>query len=138
VNRVARAIPLLALAMMAVINVGRGCIHSFAPDGGAHSIAGLDITTDRQTILALFAQLGMQQIVLGLFEFFVLFFRRDLIVIALGLQTAGTLAGAFNFYLWRVLPVHVPGAPFNAGLSVVLVVAFLIALTTREKEAPAL
>jgi hypothetical protein len=133
VSRVARALPLIVLALMAFINIGRGCIHSFAPDGGAHSIAGLDLTTNQQTILALFAQLGMQQIVIGLFETFVLFFRRDLAVIALGLQTAGTLAGVFNFYLWRVLPVHVPGAPFNAAIAVVLVLTFLIALATREK-----
>jgi hypothetical protein len=135
VSRLARAIPLIVLALMAFINIGRGCIHSFAPDGGAHTIAGLDLTTNKQTILALFAQLGMQQIVIGLFEFFVLSFRRDLLVIALGLQTAGTLAGVFNFYVWRTLPVHVPGAPFNAGIAAVLVVTLVIALTMREKSA---
>jgi hypothetical protein len=134
-NRVLRAVPLAALALMALINVGRGCIHSFAQDGGAHSIAGLDLTNDRQTILALFAQIGMQQIVLGLFEFLVLFFRRDLIILVLGLQTAGTLAGVFNFYIWRPLPVHVPGAPFNAALAVVLVLAFILALATRKSRA---
>jgi hypothetical protein len=126
-----RTIPVVVLALLAFINVGRGCIHAFTPDGGAHSIAGLDLTNDRQTVLALFAQLGLGQIVMGLFEGFVLVFRRDLVAIVLALQTADTVVGDANLYFYRVLPVHVPGAPFNAVLSVILVVALLIALTQR-------
>lgn len=133
-SRILRAIPIVVLALLVFINIGRGCIHAFAPDGGANSIAGLDLTNDRQTVLALFAQLGLGQIVMGLFEAFVLFFRRDLVTIVLALQTADTVVGDANLYFYRVLPVHVPGAPFNAALSVILVVTLLIALATREKS----
>jgi hypothetical protein len=133
-SRILRAFPIVVLALLAFINVGRGCIHAFAPDGGAHSIAGLDLTNDRQTVLALFAQMGLGQIVMGLFEAFVLFFRRDLVAIVLALQTADTVVGDANLYFYRVLPVHVPGAPFNAALSVILVATLLIALATREKS----
>jgi hypothetical protein len=90
----------------------------------AHSIAGLDLAPNRQTILSLFAILGMQQIVTGVFEVFVLAFRRDLVLLALSFQAALTLAGVINLYFYRVLPVPVPGAPFNA----VLLVALLISL----------
>ena len=57
--------PALVLMLMSLINLGRGAIHAFAPDGGAGSIAGLDLTHDRQTILSLFAVLGLGQMVKG-------------------------------------------------------------------------
>lgn len=130
-----RRLPLIVLAFMALTNLVRGCIHVFAPDGGAHSIAGLDLSTNAQTILSLFAIVGLQQIVLGLFEAFVVLRRRDLILVALGLQTAQTALGVLNLDLYRPLPVHVPGATFNTGILVVLVLTLAVALFTREKEA---
>jgi hypothetical protein len=130
-----RRLPLIVLAFMALTNLVRGGIHVFAPDGGAHSIAGLDLSTNGQTILSLFAIVGLQQIVLGLFEAFVVFRRRDLVLLALGLQTAQTALGVLNLDLYRPMPVHVPGATFNTGILVVLVLTLAVALFTREKAA---
>src|SRR5258707_15854554 len=104
-----RRIPLVVLAFFALTNLVRGSIHAFAPDGGAHSIAGLDLSTNAQTILSLFAGMGFHQIVMGLFQLFVLLRRRDLIVIARVLQTAETLLGVGNLYFYRTLPVVAPG-----------------------------
>ena len=123
-----RLIPMLALGIMMLINFVRGAIHAFAPDGGAHVIAGLDITQNTQTILSLFATLGLQQIVMGLFQLFVLVFRRDLILIALALQTVETAVGVANLYFYRTFPVVVPGAGFNAGILAVLIAVTAIAL----------
>ena len=53
-----RRLPPIVLALFALINLARGSIHAFAPDGGAHSIAGLDLSTNARTILSLFARLG--------------------------------------------------------------------------------
>ncbi len=122
-----RYFPRVVLALMMLTNVGRGCIHAFAPDGGAHSIAGLDLSNARQTILSLFAVMGFHQLVAGGFQLYVLAFRRDLVVLALVLQTAETLAGVANLYFYRTLPVAVPGAPFNAVVLVVLAVAVFVA-----------
>jgi hypothetical protein len=116
-------------------NFGRGCIHAFAPDGGAHSIAGLDLTHARQTILSLFAILGIHQLVAGGFQLFVLVFRRDLVLIALVLQTVETLLGVMNLYFYRTMPVVVPGAAFNAALLVILAVAVFIALRPAPQAA---
>ena len=126
-------IPLLVLALFALINIGRGCIHAFAPDGGAHSIAGLDLTTNAQTILSLFALMGFNQIAMGLFEIFTLIWRRDLMAIVLTLQALQTALGVVNLFFYRTLPVHVPGEPFNAVLLAVLLVTLLIAATTRRE-----
>jgi hypothetical protein len=112
----------LLLAVLAVINTVRGCIHAFAPDGGAHSIAGLELSGDARTVLSLFAVLGFHQFVMAGFQVFVLVFRRDLVIVALALQTAETAMGLINLYFYRTFPVVVPGQAFNAALLVVLAV----------------
>ena len=128
-----RRIPLFVLVFFALINLVRGSIHALAPDGGAHSIAGLDLSSNAQTILSLFAGLGLHQIVMGCFQVFVLLRRRDLILIALALQTAETVAGLGNLYFYRTLPVVVPGEIFNTGLLGLLLVALAIAWRTNGR-----
>ncbi len=130
-----RAFPLVVLALMMLTNFARGAIHAFAPDGGAHSIAGLDLSHARQTILSLFAVMGFHQFVAGGFELYVLARRRELVLLALVLQTAETMLGVINLYLYRPMPVAVPGAPFNAGVLVILVAATLIAARANQVEA---
>jgi hypothetical protein len=122
-----RYIPRIVLGLMMLTNFGRGLIHAFAPDGGAHSIAGLDLSTARQTILSLFALMGFHQLVAGGFQLYVLALRRDLVLLALVLQTVETLLGVVNLYFYRTFPVAVPGAHFNAAVLAVLAVAVLIA-----------
>ena len=123
-----RFIPTIVLGLIMVINFARGSIHAFAPDGGAHSIAGLDISQSEQTILSLFAVMGFHQIVAGLFQLFVLTFRRDLVLLALVLQSIETAFGVANLYFYRTFPVVVPGAAFNAVILAVLLLATAIAL----------
>jgi len=122
-----RKIPRVVLGLMILTNLGRGLIHAFAPDGGAHSIAGLDLSNARQIILSLFAVMGFHQIVAAGFQLYVLVFRRDLVLLALVLQTAETLVGVVNLYFYRTLPMAVPGAPFNTAVLIVLAIAVSIA-----------
>ncbi|MGC1678923.1 MAG: hypothetical protein WA740_15455 [Candidatus Binataceae bacterium] len=132
---VIRNVPCVVLGLTMLTNFSRGSIHAFAPDGGAHSIAGLDLSTARQTILSLFALMGFHQFVTGGFQLYVLALRRDLVLLALVLQTMETLLGVVNLYFYRTLPVAVPGAPFNAAVLVVLAVAVLIAARSPTARA---
>jgi len=54
------------LALLSVLTIVPGCIHSFLPDGGAGVIAGLDLGPCGPVIIALFAWAGATQIVFGL------------------------------------------------------------------------
>lgn len=128
-------IPRVVLALMALVNIGRGGIHAFSADGGAHSIAGLDLTSDRQTILSLFATLGLSQIVKGLFEAWVVWRRPDLVALFLALQATDTALAMANLYFWRPLPVTVPGQPFNVALLVVQLGALGLALRPAKTAA---
>ena len=129
-----RAIPSVVLALTALINVVRGFIHAFTPDGGAHSIAGLDLTSGSATILSLFATIGLQQIVLGVFEFAAALRYRRLVTFLLAFQAAITAVSLINLYAWRPLPVVVPGQTFNLVLLGVEILALAIALRREGAE----
>lgn len=53
------------LAVLAVLTIVPGAIHSFLPDGGAGSIAGLDLETGGAAIVALFHWAGPTQVAFG-------------------------------------------------------------------------
>ncbi len=80
-NRLTRYawIPLIAIALL---NFIRGFIHAFAPEGGARSIAHLDLSTNTQNIIFLIATIGVRQIAIGLFQLLIAFKARHLIMYA--------------------------------------------------------
>lgn len=60
-----------------------GCIHYFLPDGGAGVIAGIDLSTQGQTIIAIFAWFGALQIPFALLIFIIGLRYRTLVPLAL-------------------------------------------------------
>jgi hypothetical protein len=69
-----RTIRLIAFLYMSVM-VARSCIHLFAADGGAQSIAGIDTSVEGgNNIIAIFHQWGAIQLILAIL-LLVLFFR---------------------------------------------------------------
>ena len=69
-----RIIRLIASLYMSVM-VARSCIHLFASDGGAQSIAGIDTSVEGgDNIIAIFHQRGAIQLILAIL-LLVLFFR---------------------------------------------------------------
>jgi hypothetical protein len=55
-----------ALLVLGLLELGPALIHSFAPDGGAFAIAGLDASAGRRTIIGIFAWAGATQFVWAL------------------------------------------------------------------------
>ena len=53
---------------------------------------------------------------------------RSLVPLFLAMQAVDTALAMVNLYLWRPLPVVVPGQPFNLALLVVQLAALAIAL----------
>jgi hypothetical protein len=128
--------PSIVLGLFALMNLARGGVHAFSPDGGAGTIAGLDLTTSADTIIPLFALIGVNQIVIGLFEAYLLAARRDLITLGLGLQVLLTTGAVANLHFWRPLPVEVPGEIFNMILLPIVVIAWLLAVYGERKPRP--
>ena len=60
-------IPFTFLILITIINTVRSLIHIFIPDGGAHSIAVMDINVNGgKNLIAIFAQWGAIQLLLAL------------------------------------------------------------------------
>lgn len=79
---------LLFLIVLTTVTTLRSLAHVFLPDGGANSIAGLDVSVDGgNNLIALFAQWGYTQLLLSVMMWFVIVFARSLVPFALLLQT---------------------------------------------------
>jgi hypothetical protein len=122
-----RAVRILLAIYMFVIVV-RSCIHFFASDGGANSIAGIDISVEGgDNIVAIFHQWGAIQLLLVLL-LYVLFFKypgfTPLIAMTLAIDPI------FRLIAGKLLPLTSEGTPPGEslnGLSFYLLIALLIA-----------
>lgn len=74
------------LALYGVGWIVPGMIHSFLPDGGAGTIAGLDLSHNRTLILGLFAWVGATQIAHGLVTLIVALLYRSLVPLFLAVS----------------------------------------------------
>jgi uncharacterized membrane protein HdeD (DUF308 family) len=125
-------------ALYLLIAVIRSCVHIFASDGGANSIAGIDVSVEGgDNIIAIFHQWGAIQLILaGLLV--VLFFRypgmTPLVVLTLAIDPImRALAGQMMSVTSQSTP---PGEALNwpAFFTLVLLFAASIAERSSSKE----
>lgn len=110
-----------------------GCIHYFLPDGGAGVIAGLDLSQNRTTILAVFAWVGSVQIPMGLMLFLVGLRYRTFV--PLGLLMLIVTRGLMSLDGWFMKGAaggHHPPEHFASPIAVALALVFL-ALSLRAR-----
>ena len=128
-----RIIRLIALLYMLVMVV-RSCIHLFAPDGGAQSIAGIDTSVEGgDNIIAIFHQWGAIQLILAVL-LLVLFFRypglTPLILLTLALDPVlRFVAGQQMNLTTKGTP---PGEALNGVAFYLLLVLFLGSLWSKK------
>jgi len=73
-------LPMLVFLLIALISTARSLIHIFSPDGGAGSIAGLDLSVEgADGIVFAFALWGSAQLVLAVIQWIVSLRYRSLI-----------------------------------------------------------
>ena len=128
--RIIRFIAVLFIFVMVV----RSCIHLFASDGGAQSIAGIDTSVEGgDNIIAIFHQWGAIQLILALL-LLVLFFRypglTPLILLTLALDPVlRYVAGQQMSLTTTGTP---PGEALNGVAFYLLLVLFLGSLWNRK------
>lgn len=72
--------PARVLAVIAILSTARSCIHLLAPDGGAGSIAGMDLAVaGADGIIFAFALWGSSQLIYALIQLLAAFRYRSLI-----------------------------------------------------------
>jgi len=124
----------IVTAIYLLVMVVRSCIHLFAADGGAKSIAGIDTSVaGGDNIIAIFHQWGAIQLILAVL-LFVLFFRypglTPLILLTLALDPV------MRFIAGQMMSVTSTGTPPGEalnGASFYLLTLLLIASLAKKK-----
>jgi len=124
----------IVTAIYLLLMVVRSCIHLFAADGGAQSIAGIDTSVEGgNNIIAIFHQWGAIQLILSVL-LFLLFFRypgfTPLILLTLVLDPVMRLiAGQMMSVTSTVTP---PGEALNGAAFYLLSLLLIASLIIRK------
>ena len=124
----------IVTAIYLLVMVVRSCIHLFAADGGAQSIAGIDTSVEGgNNIIAIFHQWGAIQLILAVL-LFVLFFRypgfTPLVLLTLALDPVMRfIAGQMMSLTSTGTP---PGEALNAASFYLLALLFIASLIRRN------
>jgi hypothetical protein len=125
----------IVTAIYLLVMVVRSCIHLFAADGGAQSIAGIDTSVEGgNNIIAIFHQWGAIQLILAVL-LFVLFFRypgfTPLILLTLALDPV------MRFIAGQMMSVTSTGTPpgeaLNAAAFYLLALLFIASLLKKNQ-----
>jgi hypothetical protein len=130
-------LPVYVFAVIAAISTVRSCIHLLAPDGGAGSIAGMDLSVaGADGIIFSFALWGSSQLIYALIQLLVVFRYRSLVPLMYVLLILETLLRQLVGHMKPVKFSHTP--PGAIGNYVVLPLAILMLLlsfwTRSESE----
>ena len=124
----------IVTAIYLLVMVVRSCIHLFAADGGAQSIAGIDTSVEGgDNIIAIFHQWGAIQLILAVL-LFVLFFRypglTPLILLTLALDPV------MRFIAGQMMSVTSTGTPpgeaLNAASFYLIMLLFIASLIKKN------
>ena len=128
-----RLVRLMAVLYMFVM-VFRSCIHLFAADGGAQSIAGIDTSVEGgDNIIAIFHQWGAIQLILAVL-LLALFFRypglTPLVLLTLALDPVTRfIAGQMMSITATGTP---PGEALNGAAFYLLLILFISSLVSKK------
>ncbi|MCK5911117.1 MAG: hypothetical protein KAG62_14315 [Caulobacter sp.] len=128
---------MIFLAVFSVLTVGPGLIHSFLPDGGAESIAGMTLGEDRETVIGTFAWAGATQIVWGIAMMAVALRYPTLAPLILALVLLERILLVVRW--WIVSPPssgHHPPEHYTSILILPLLALFLTFALRRRRSAP--
>lgn len=118
-------LPVVVFTLITLISLVRSCIHLFAPDGGAGSIAGMDLSVAGASgIIFAFALWGSAQLIYALIQLVVVLCYRSLVPFMYVLLIVETL---LRELVGRIKPVtfaHTP--PGAVGNIVYLPLAVLM------------
>jgi len=127
-------LPIWVFMLIAMVSAVRSCIHIFAPDGGAGSIAGMDLSVAGSGgIVFAFALWGSAQLVYALVQLAVAFRYRSLVPAMYVLLVIETALRMLVGHLKPVPFAHTP--PGAIGNYVILPMAALMLGLSLVKKA---
>jgi hypothetical protein len=128
-------IPFYLFILIAIIGVVRSCIHIFSSDGGAGSIAGMNLAvTGANEVIFAFALWGAEQLIYALLQWVVILRYRSLIPLMWGVQFLETLG---RMLVGRIKPVtftHTPPGSYQNYIYLILAVLMLALSLWSERK----
>lgn len=130
------ALPFYFTCVLLTLITARSCVHLFAPDGGAHSIATIDISVaGGANIVALFGQWGAIQLLLGGLLWLLVLRYRGLLPVILCTLMAEPFLRSLSGHLKPLTALHTPpGAAYNFAPLPLLALALFMALCPGKKS----
>ena len=121
---------------IAVVGAARSLIHLLAPDGGAGSIAGMDLkVAGAQSIIFAFSLWGISQILMAVVQFIVYFRYRNLIPLMYLLLIAEYSLRVVVGHIKPVSFTHTPpGQIGNYAMVPLAAVMFFLAVRDRRTQ----
>jgi hypothetical protein len=113
------------LTLVGLLEIAPGCIHYFLPDGGAGVIAKIDLSSRRDTIVAIFAWMGAMQIPFGLSILIVSLRYRSLVPLFLILAILQRGLMVWNGWFGKGSHGHHPPEHYGSLVAVFLGLIFL-------------
>ena len=134
-DNILNKLPIIILGLHAILNIFRGSLHFFLPDGGSVIIADLDIGSgdQKQIIITIFAIMGAGQIIWGTLQFYILFYAKQMVAIVLTFTTILAGMGVSVLYIFKPLPGTVPGHN-NIYILALLIIATLISYRKQSMK----
>lgn len=131
IEKLLKGLPFWFFLVCTIGSTFRSLVHIFAPDGGAGSIAGIEVSGLLGTNLtAIFAQWGVSQLLLALLGWVVIFKLRSLLYLMLAIQL---LEMVLRIVVGHLKPIAVASPPPGAYASWALLplTAFFLVLEIR-------
>ena len=118
-------LPFYMLLLLTLIGTARSLIHIFSPDGGAGSIAGMDLSAGANGIIFAFALWGSAQLIYALLQWVVILRYRALIPLMWLVQLFETLGRMLVGRLKPVTFAHTPPGAIQNYIYLVLALLML-------------
>ena len=130
-NRIAVVI----FALITVFTLVRSCIHIFAPDGGASSVAGINTSIEGgSNIISMFALWGLAQLLMGL-VYVVVFFRYKSLIPFMYILIIIEYSGRVLIGMVKPLIVsHTPPGAIGDYILIPLAIVMLFLCLTRSRK----
>ncbi len=128
-------ITLYVFTILAVVSMIRSIIHFLAPDGGAGSIAGLDLSKGAENIIFSFGLWGLSQFLFALIQLLVAFRYKTLIPL-MYLMLIIEIVGRISIGIIKspiLLNGTPPGGVANYILLPVISVMFVLSLKAKRR-----
>jgi hypothetical protein len=121
----------IVLAMLGVLNLLQGCVHWLAPESGAGSIAGMDLSTSSApNIVYLLAAAGINQAAWGVVYLYIALRERRFLGAIFLLEALKSGALLFTEYVTKPPVVPIPGRYLH--MTTFVTAAAIVLLSLRQ------